>query len=173
MLNQTCISFHGVFMKIFSLGVILKGESGIGKSELALSLLDRGHQLIADDIIELYEMTTLELWGQCPRALSNLLEIRGVGIFNIAELLGSHLIGEPHPVNLVIRLNKAHNLPPRLQPATNKLRLLNSNIDQIELEYKESRPLTMIIETIVRQHQLSLRGNSALSLPTMPERIHL
>jgi len=95
---------HGVYMDIFGLGVLLTGGSGIGKSEIALELVSRGHRLIADDMVELSRVGTDVLVGRSPEALKYHMEIRGIGILNIRDLFGAAAITDAKRVGLVLEI---------------------------------------------------------------------
>ncbi|HEY9144574.1 MAG TPA: HPr(Ser) kinase/phosphatase, partial [Arenimonas sp.] len=82
------ITLHGVFMEIYSIGVLVTGDSGAGKSELALELISRGHRLVADDAPEFTQIAPDVLDGTCPELLQDLLEVRGLGVLNIREMFG-------------------------------------------------------------------------------------
>lgn len=99
------VQMHGVFMNIYGKGVIIKGDSGIGKSEIALELIKRGHILIADDCIELYRMGE-SLLGKAPSVLYNLLEIRGIGVINVEKMFGISSTLERDTVDYVIQLER-------------------------------------------------------------------
>lgn len=96
---------HGVFMSIHGKGVILRGDSGIGKSEIALELIRRGHLLIADDCVELYHVGTT-IVGKSPAVLANLLEIRGIGVIDVVKMFGVSAILDKDVVDLVIQLER-------------------------------------------------------------------
>jgi HPr kinase/phosphorylase len=145
---------HGLFMNIFGLGTLITGESGSGKSELALSLLDRGHQLIADDApqFELDESNKI-LIGSCPAPLQNLLEIRGLGIFDLTLVYGQRALIDKQKLSLVVALQKTkvierktHDQPSELRP------IMNVNIPHITLPYERERSLDVIVEMLVRYH---------------------
>src|SRR3990167_8756694 len=93
----------GVFMNIVDLGILLTGESGIGKSETALSLIDRGHRLVADDAVEFYRVGQ-HVYGRCPTPLKYLLEVRELGIIDLMTLYGESAIAPPLPLSLIIEL---------------------------------------------------------------------
>lgn len=96
---------HGVFLSIYGKGVIIKGASGIGKSEIALELIKRGHLLVADDAVELYHLGQ-SIVGKAPEVLSNLLEIRGIGVIDVSKMFGISSILEKDKVDLIIQLDR-------------------------------------------------------------------
>ena len=95
------IVLHGVFMEVYGTGVLLRGESGIGKSELALELINRGHRLIADDAPQFARITPDAIRGHCPEALQNFLEVRGLGILNIRDMFGDSAIKPAKNLQLI------------------------------------------------------------------------
>jgi HPr kinase/phosphorylase len=150
--NPTVV--HGVFMNIFGLGTLITGESGSGKSELALSLLDRGHQLIADDAPQ-FEVDNdgKQLIGSCPTPLQNLLEIRGLGIFDLSLIYGQRALMHKQVLSLVIALQKTETIPRKTHDQPAELRpIMNIHIPHITLPYNQERSLDIILETLVRYH---------------------
>ena len=95
---------HGVLVDVFGEGVLLMGESGLGKSEAALELIQRGHRLVADDVVEVRKISDVTLIGQSPKVLENLLELRGIGIINIRELYGVQSVKPSQSIDLIVRL---------------------------------------------------------------------
>ena len=96
---------HGVFLNIYGKGVIIKGDSGIGKSEIALELVKRGHLLVADDAVELYHLGQ-SIVGKAPEVLTNLLEIRGIGVIDVSKMFGISSILDKDKVDLIIQLDR-------------------------------------------------------------------
>lgn len=108
-LNQSLapsITIHGVLVDIYGVGVLITGESGIGKSEAALELIRRGHRLVADDVVELRKITDTVLKGTAPEMTRHFIEVRGIGIINVKMLFGAESIREDQTVDLVIRLSE-------------------------------------------------------------------
>ena len=95
---------HGVFMDILCLGVLLTGESGLGKSELGLELISRGHGLVADDAVDLYRVSQTALEGRCPELLQNLLEVRGIGLLDIKAIFGETAVRRKMRLKLIVHL---------------------------------------------------------------------
>ncbi|MDE2158415.1 MAG: HPr kinase/phosphorylase, partial [Burkholderiales bacterium] len=95
---------HGVFMDILGLGVLLTGESGLGKSELGLELISRGHGLVADDAVDIYRTSQTSLEGRCPELLQNLLEVRGIGLLDIKAIFGETAVRRKMKVHLLVHL---------------------------------------------------------------------
>ncbi|MCL4700061.1 MAG: HPr kinase/phosphorylase, partial [Burkholderiaceae bacterium] len=95
---------HGVFMDILGLGVLLTGESGLGKSELGLELVSRGHGLVADDAVDIYRTSQTTLEGRCPDLLQNLLEVRGIGLLDIKAIFGETAVRRKMKLQLIVHL---------------------------------------------------------------------
>ena len=108
------VTLHGVFMEIYSIGVLITGESGSGKSELALELVTRGHRLVADDAPEFTQIAPDVLDGTCPELLQDLLEVRGLGVLNIRQMFGDTAVKRNKYLRLIVHLTRPHA---RTQPA--------------------------------------------------------
>ncbi|MDE1886428.1 MAG: HPr(Ser) kinase/phosphatase, partial [Xanthomonadaceae bacterium] len=106
------VTLHGVLMEVYSIGVLIAGESGSGKSELALELITRGHRLVADDAPEFIQLAPDVIDGTCPEMLQDLLEVRGLGILNVREMFGQTAVKQSKSLRLVVHLD----LLPREQP---------------------------------------------------------
>lgn len=129
------------------------GESGVGKSELALALLDRGHQLIADDTPQFTLRDDQTLVGTCPPALKNRLEIRGLGIFDITTLFGKKSVVEQETLSLVIRLQKTDFIHRKTDDQSTQLQaIMNVAVPHIRLPYHHFRRFDLIVEALVRNH---------------------
>ena len=100
------ITIHGVLVDVYGVGVLIVGESGIGKSEAALDLIRRGHRLVADDVVELRKINDMVLKGSAPEMTKHFIEVRGIGIINVKMLFGAESIREDQTVDLVIRLSE-------------------------------------------------------------------
>ena len=101
---------HGVFMDILGLGVLLTGESGLGKSELGLELISRGHGLVADDVVDLYRVSQSAIEGRCPDLLRNLLEVRGIGLLDIKAIFGETAVRRKMRLKLIVHLGRKETL---------------------------------------------------------------
>jgi HPr kinase/phosphorylase len=101
---------HGVFMDILGLGVLLTGESGLGKSELGLELISRGHGLVADDAVDLYRISQTSIEGRCPDLLLNLLEVRGIGLLDIKAIFGETAVRRKMRLKLLVHLVRKETL---------------------------------------------------------------
>jgi len=153
-------SMHGVFMDVLGLGVLIIGESGLGKSELALELISRGHGLVADDMVELSRTAPNVIEGQCPALLQNLLEVRGLGLLDIRTIFGETSVRRKMNLKLVVKLVRHHSdanferLPARDQSKP----ILGLPIRHVVLQVAAGRNLAVLIEAAVRNTILALRG---------------
>ena len=156
---------HGVFMEVMGSGILLTGESGIGKSELALDLISRGHRLIADDAPEFSKIAPDIINGTCPDLLREFLEVRGLGILNIRALFGDSAIKTNKYLRLVIALEnmtdeQLHHVD-RLRGAKRSRKILGINIPEVTLPVAPGRNLAIAVETAVRNHILIQKGYDA------------
>lgn len=156
------VSFHGVFMEVQGFGVLIKGDPAIGKSELALELISRGHRLIADDIIDFYKIAPDRLEGRCPRLLQDFLEVRGLGVLNIRELFGDNSVKPTKPLDLIIQLEHAEKLVAmqldRLKIASQQEKILGVKISKFLIPVAAGRNIAVLVEVALRNHMLLLRG---------------
>jgi HPr kinase/phosphorylase len=158
------VTLHGVLLEIFGLGVLITGKSGIGKSELALELISRGHHLIADDAPEFRRIAPDILAGSCPITLQNFLEVRGLGVLNIAQMFGDSAVLEYTPLSLIINLQPddhacfEHN--DRLTPCERKVNYLDVDIIEICIPVAPGRNLAVIAESCVRNEKMKMRGKN-------------
>jgi len=156
---------HGVFMEVLGKGVLLSGDPAIGKSELALALISRGHRLVADDATELYKTHSHTIMGRCPKVLQDFLEVRGLGLINIRAMFGNSAIKPDMRLHLIIDLvhfddEKLKHLD-RLEGSHSLRELLDVQIPQTSLPVAAGRNLAILVETAVRQHMLMVDGYSA------------
>lgn len=150
---------HGVFLDVLGLGVLITGESGLGKSELALELISRGHGLVADDAVEFSRTAPQLIEGQCPTLLQNLLEVRGLGLLDIRTIFGETSVRRKMNLKLIVHLlrSKPENfqrLPTQQQTQT----VLDVEIKQVMLQVAAGRNLAVLVEAAVRNAILHLRG---------------
>ena len=158
-------SLHGVFIEVQGFGVLIKGNAAIGKSELALELITRGHRLIADDIVDFYRISPDRIEGRCPPLLQDFLEVRGLGILNIRALFGDNSVKPTKPLDLIIQLELADMQKPqeldRLSAKMQHEKVLDVNISKVVIPIAAGRNIAVLVEVAVRNHILLLRGVNA------------
>lgn len=159
------ITLHGVFMEVMAIGVLISGPSGIGKSELALELITRGHRLIADDAPQFSRIAPDIINGTCPETLRDYLEVRGMGIINIRKLYGDSAIKENKYLRLIVRLepmSKKQLLElNRLEGSHNTRKIMDIDIPEITLPVAPGRNLAILLECAARNHNLITSGYNA------------
>ena len=159
------ISTHGVFMEVQGFGALIKGDAAIGKSELALELISRGHRLIADDIVDFFRVSPERVEGRCPSMLQDFLEVRGLGILNIRALFGDNSVKPTKPLDLIIQLEMADKLSPklldRLNIKTQQEEILGVKIPKVLIPIAAGRNIAVLVEVAIRNHMLLLRGVNA------------
>ncbi|MCK8625056.1 HPr(Ser) kinase/phosphatase [Apilactobacillus xinyiensis] len=156
-------SIHGVLVDVYGLGVLITGDSGIGKSETALELVKRGHRLIADDRVEVYQQDEQTLIGQAPRILRHLLEIRGIGIIDVMNLFGAGAVRSKTKVDLIVHLeNWSADTPyDRLGNANETRRIFDVDVQKINIPVKTGRNLAIIIEAAAMNFRAKSMGYDA------------
>ena len=156
------VAMHGVMVELFGLGVLLQGDSGIGKSECGLDLIRRGHRLISDDIVELRRVG-VKLVGCSPIVVRNHMEIRGLGIINIKDLFGISALAVEKQLDLVIHLVRwdPERTYDRLGIDDQGVRILDIEVPLIEMPVASGRNLATLVEVAVRNHMLKKRGINA------------
>lgn len=156
-------SKHGVFLEVFGTGVLLTGTSGVGKSETALELIQRGHRLIADDRVEFYMMDELTLVGEAPEILQNLLEIRGLGIVDVMSLYGVAAVARSKKLEFIIEmvLDNGQIEYDRLGADQEKERIFDVYIPKIRIPVKTGRNLAAIIEAATMNFRAGQMGFDA------------
>ena len=155
------ISMHGVLLDILGLGVLITGESGLGKSELGLELISRSHGLVADDAVDLYRINQDTIEGRCPDLLMNLLEVRGIGLLDIRAIFGETAVRRKMNLKLIVHLVRRETLErdyERLpyEPLTQDV--LGIPVRKVVLQVAAGRNLAVLVEAAVRNTILQLRG---------------
>jgi len=153
---------HGVFLDVLGMGVLITGDSGVGKSELALELISRGSGLIADDVIDLYRIAPETLEGRCPALLCDYLEVRGLGVLNIRTIFGESALRPRKNLKLIVHLEKpagfeAHYVE-RLPLKPGAREIMGISISQVTIPVAAGRNLAVLVEAAVRNYVLQLRG---------------
>lgn len=156
------ISIHGILMGLYGLGVLLLGESGIGKSECALDLITRGHRLISDDIV-LIKRIGEKLEGKSPELTFEHLEIRGLGILNIKDLFGVSAIGPESKIDVCVELKRWGEVEEidRLGLEIFEEEISGIKIPKFILPVSSGRNLSTLVETAIRLHLLKMNGYDA------------
>ncbi len=154
-------SIHGVFMDILGLGVLITGESGMGKSELGLELISRGNGLVADDSVDLYRINQTTIEGRCPDLLQNLLEVRGIGLLDIRAIFGETAVRRKMRLKLIVHLVRRETLErdyERLpyEPLTQDI--LGIPVRKAVIQVVAGRNIAVLVEAAVRNAILQLRG---------------
>lgn len=158
-------TLHGVFMEVMGIGVLLSGSSGVGKSELALELITRGHRLIADDAPEFTRVMPNGIRGACPKPLQDFLEVRGLGILDIRAMFGDNAIKHSESLQLTVRLkrmveNEVSKMD-RLQGDTRMVKVLGVDVPEITVPVLMGGHLAVVVEGAVRNHLLLKTGYNA------------
>ena len=157
------ITRHGVLMEVYGEGVLLIGESGIGKSEAAVELLKRGHRLIADDAVEIKRVATKSLVGTAPELIRNYIELRGIGIVNVAKLFGIGAIKADNEINLVANIVpwNTNEVYDRLGLEDQYTEILGVNVPMNTIPITPGRNLAMILEVAAMNNRQRRMGYNA------------
>jgi len=154
------VTVHGVYMEVMGTGVLITGESGIGKSELALELMSRNHRLIADDAVEFIRVGPDVLVGQCPQTLSHYLEVRGLGILDVRMMFGETAVRHKKKLHLVVRLEQLAKEDmariDRLQAQQSLRSILDVEVPEVVLFVAPGRNLAVLVEAATRAHILRM-----------------
>ena len=164
-------SIHGVLMDIYGMGVLIQGDSGIGKSETGLELVKRGHRLVADDRVDIYAKDEMTLWGEPAEILRHLLEIRGVGIIDVMSLYGASAVKDSSQVQIAVYLenydvNKTFD---RLGNNGEEFEVSGVSIPRIRIPVKTGRNISVVIEAAAMNYRAKEMGFDATK--TFEERL--
>lgn len=152
-------TIHGVFLDVLGMGVLITGDSGVGKSELALELISRGSGLVADDVVELYRVGPETVEGRCPPMLRDFLEVRGLGVLNIRTIFGEAALRPRKNVKLVMHLERPGGAPlERLPLKPGAATIMDVSIRKVTVPVAAGRNLAVLTEAAVRNYVLELRG---------------
>ncbi len=154
-------TMHGVFMDILGLGVMITGESGLGKSELGLELISRGNGLVADDAVDLYRINQTAIEGRCPELLQNLLEVRGIGLLDIRAIFGETAVRRKMRLQLIVHLVRKETLErdyERLPHEPLSQDVLGVPVRKVVIQVVAGRNIAVLVEAAVRNTILQLRG---------------
>ena len=154
---------HGVLVEVYGVGILITGESGVGKSESALELVKRGHRLVADDVVDIRRVTDRRLVGEAPQMLRHLMEIRGIGIIDIPNMFGIGSVLPSKSIDLIVHLE---NWQPgkeydRLGLEEEYTEILNVKVPSILLPIRPGRNLAVVLEVAARNLRLKQQGFNA------------
>jgi HPr kinase/phosphorylase len=168
---------HGVFIDVLGLGVLITGESGVGKSELALELISRGHGLVADDVVEVSRIAAGTLEGRCPPMLKDFLEVRGLGLLNIRTIFGETAVRRKLKLRLIAHLERpqpgGRDPGERLPLIEQTEEILGVNVRRVSIPVAAGRNLAVLVEAAVRNEILKLRGIDSTAEFLARQRSHM
>ena len=167
------ITRHGVLVEVYGEGILLIGDSGIGKSEAAVELLKRGHRLIADDAVEIRKVSSGSLVGTAPELIRNYIELRGIGIINVAKLFGVGAVRGENEINLVVKIVPWNTLEvyDRLGLEEQYMEILGVNVPMNTIPITPGRNLAMILEVAAMNNRQKKMGyNAALEFTEQMDR---
>lgn len=159
------VTMHGVFIDVLGVGVLITGESGLGKSELGLELISRNHGLVADDAVEFARIAPNMIEGRCPPLLQNLLEVRGLGLLDVKTIFGETAVRRKMRLKLIVHLVRRGTLEDnheRLPLHTQTEEVLGLPIRKVTIPVEAGRNLAVLLEAAVRNTILQLRGIDTL-----------
>lgn len=159
-----CIAKHGGLMDIHGIGVLIIGESGVGKSETMLELVQRGHRLVADDVVKIRKINDDTLIGAAPDIIRYLMEIRGLGLIDVSVLYGTGAVMIEKQINICVRLEVEGSAPSdRLCKDEKTINILDVNVPLVTIPVKPGRNIAIIIEVAARNYRLSAMGLNAVA----------
>jgi HPr kinase/phosphorylase len=154
-------TMHGVFMDILGLGVLITGESGLGKSELGLELISRGNGLVADDAVDLFRINQTTIEARCPELLQNLLEVRGIGLLDIRGIFGETAVRRKMRLKLIVHLVRRENFErdyERIPTEPLTQDVLGIAVRKVVIQVVAGRNIAVLVEAAVRNTILQMRG---------------
>lgn len=158
-------TLHGVFLEVLGMGVLLTGDSAVGKSELALELISRGNRLIADDAPEFSRIAPDIISGTCPKMLREFIEVRGLGILNVRAMFGDSAIKRTKYLRLIVHLERMSDeeiaAMDRLKGSHTTRKVLGLEIPEVRVPVAPGRNMAILVESAVRNHMLKLKGYNA------------
>ena len=156
-------SLHGVLVDVNGIGVCIMGKSSIGKSETALELINRGHQLVADDRVDIFEKEPGLVVGRAPELLRQYIEIRGIGIINVVEMFGARAFRHKKRITLIVELEDWNNqkVYNRIGLSDETKRVFNTDITKITIPVRPGRSIASLIEVAAMNHRLKVMGYNA------------
>ena len=156
-------SLHGVLLDVFGVGILLMGDSGVGKSECGLDLILKGHRLVADDLVEVSLLPPASIYGQSPEITRYHMEVRGLGVLNIKELFGVSAVRDRKKIQLVITFVEWDESVEydRIGLEQDQIRIMETELPHIVLPVRPGRNLTAIVEVAARDFLLKLEGYHA------------
>ena len=159
---------HGVLMDVLGLGVLITGDSGVGKSELGLELISRGHGLVADDVVEISRIAANTLEGRCPPVLKDFLEVRGLGLLDVRTIFGETAVRPKMKLKLIAHLEKPaptgnRDITERLPLAEQVEEILGVTVRKVVIPVAAGRNLAVLVEAAVRNQILKLRGIDSMA----------
>ncbi len=154
---------HGVFMDVLGMGVLITGVSGVGKSELGLELISRGHGLVADDVVEISRLAADTLEGRCPAVLKDFIEVRGLGLLDVRTIFGETAVRPKMKLKLIAHLDRpaaaaSRDVAERLPLAEQSEEILGVTVRKVVIPVAAGRNLAVLLEAAVRNYILQLRG---------------
>jgi HPr kinase/phosphorylase len=156
-------TMHGVLVDVYGIGVLITGKSGVGKSETALELVKRGHRLVADDLVEIREVSQNVLIGNSPPLIEHMLEIRGVGIIDIMTLFGASAVKSDKRILIVINLElwETGKMYERLGLDEEKMKIMDTELTKLTVPVRPGRNLSVVIAVAAMDYRMKLLGVNA------------
>ena len=159
------ITRHGILVDVYGVGVLLTGKSGVGKSEAALQLIKRGHQLVADDVVDICRISEDRLIGTCPERIRHLMEIRGIGVIDVQAMFGIGAVAFSKSIELIMELTvsdpEENEMPDRIGLEDRFVEILGVSVPCLKIPIKPGRNLAIIVEVACRNFSLKRAGINA------------